>query len=90
MVYNGCDYLSMLGLKLNHVSEKGHWWRAFDGGCRCHLCAERALEIRMRDNDIGLVIRWITNWICYKMVNLISSQTITHRVMHEHYFYPIK
>ena len=20
MVYNGCDYLSMLGLKLNHVS----------------------------------------------------------------------
>ena len=25
--YNGCDYLSMLGLKLNHVtgSKSGHW-----------------------------------------------------------------
>ena len=23
--YNGCDYLSMLGLKLNHVSKRGHW-----------------------------------------------------------------
>ena len=22
--YNGCDYLSMLGLKLNHVSKRGH------------------------------------------------------------------
>ena len=21
-----CDYLSMLGLKLNHVSKRGHWW----------------------------------------------------------------
>ena len=25
MHYNGCDYLSMLGLKLNHVSKRGHW-----------------------------------------------------------------
>ena len=25
MVYNGCDYLSRLGLKLNHVSKRGHW-----------------------------------------------------------------
>ena len=24
MHYNGCDYLSMLGLKLNHVSKRGH------------------------------------------------------------------
>ena len=24
MVYNGCNYLSMLGLKLNHVSKRGH------------------------------------------------------------------
>ena len=24
-VYDGCNYLSMLGLKLNHVSEGGHW-----------------------------------------------------------------
>ena len=24
-VYNGCNYLSMLGLKLNHVSKSGHW-----------------------------------------------------------------
>ena len=23
--YNGCDYLSLLGLKLNHVSKRGHW-----------------------------------------------------------------
>ena len=23
--YNGCNYLSMLGLKLNHVSKRGHW-----------------------------------------------------------------
>ena len=23
--YNGCDYLSMLGLKLNHVSKRGPW-----------------------------------------------------------------
>ena len=22
---NGCNYLSMLGLKLNHVSKRGHW-----------------------------------------------------------------
>ena len=25
MHYNGCNYLSMLGLKLNHVSKRGHW-----------------------------------------------------------------
>ena len=25
MHYNGCDYLSMLGLKLNHVIKRGHW-----------------------------------------------------------------
>ena len=24
-LYNGCNYLSMLGLKLNNVSEMGHW-----------------------------------------------------------------
>ena len=23
-IYNGCDYLSMLGLKLNHASKRGH------------------------------------------------------------------
>ena len=23
---DGCNYLSMLGLKLNHVSKRGHWW----------------------------------------------------------------
>ena len=27
-LYNGCNYLSMLGLKLNHVSKRGHWWLA--------------------------------------------------------------
>ena len=26
MPCNGCNYLSMLGLKLNHVSKRGHWW----------------------------------------------------------------
>ena len=25
--YNGCNYLSMLGLKLNHVSKRGHRYR---------------------------------------------------------------
>ena len=25
------DYLSMLGLKLNHVSIRGHWWRVIMG-----------------------------------------------------------
>ena len=24
--YNECNYLSMLGLKLNHVSKRSHWW----------------------------------------------------------------
>ena len=24
-LYNGCNYFSMLGLKLNHVSKRGHW-----------------------------------------------------------------
>ena len=31
ILYNGCNYLSMLGLKLNHVSKRGRWcfrgWR---------------------------------------------------------------
>ena len=27
ILYNGCDYISMLGLKLNHVSKRGHIWR---------------------------------------------------------------
>ena len=26
ILYNGCNYLSMLGLKLMHVSKGGHWW----------------------------------------------------------------
>ena len=25
ILYNGCNYLSMLGLKLNHVSKRGYW-----------------------------------------------------------------
>ena len=25
--YNGCDYLSVLGLKLNHVSKRGPWYQ---------------------------------------------------------------
>ena len=25
-LYNGCNYLSMLGLKLNHVSKRGPWY----------------------------------------------------------------
>ena len=25
-ITTGCNYLSMLGLKLNHVSKSGHWW----------------------------------------------------------------
>ena len=24
-LYNGCNYLSILGLKLNHISKRGHW-----------------------------------------------------------------
>ena len=31
MLYNGCNYLSMLGLKLNHVSKRGHWGYGIDG-----------------------------------------------------------
>ena len=26
-LYNGCDYLSMLRLKLTHVSNRGPWWQ---------------------------------------------------------------
>ena len=26
-IHWACDYLSMLGLKLNHVSKRGHWAR---------------------------------------------------------------
>ena len=26
ILYNGCNYLSMPGLKLNHVSKRDHWW----------------------------------------------------------------
>ena len=26
-VYNGCNYLSMLGLKFIHVCQRGPWWR---------------------------------------------------------------
>ena len=26
VLYNGCNYLSMLGLKLIHVSKRGHWY----------------------------------------------------------------
>ena len=25
-IINGCNYLSMLGFKLIHVSKKGPWW----------------------------------------------------------------
>ena len=28
-LYRACDYLSMLGLKLNHVSKRGPWWEYF-------------------------------------------------------------
>ena len=28
--HNGCNHLSMLGLKLNHVSKKGHIWRQME------------------------------------------------------------
>ena len=31
--YNGYNYISLLGLKLNHVSERGHWWYV---RCRIH------------------------------------------------------
>ena len=34
ILYNGCDYISMLGLKLNHVSKRGPWWLLL---APCHL-----------------------------------------------------
>ena len=28
-LYNGCNYLSILGLKLNHVSKRGYWCQSW-------------------------------------------------------------
>ena len=32
-IYNGCNYLSMPGLKFNHVSKRGPWWHVSMGLC---------------------------------------------------------
>ena len=78
-IYNGCDYLSMLGLKLNHISKRGP-----RNNSRCiYLTAFpeqtqqcKPLDHSWREEDIPsfspLVERRVNPIICITCVDLLS------------------
>ena len=56
MHYNGCNYLSMVGLKLNHVSKRGHKSSSYDmfllgNGYWSSMCNVRFLKINFLHNQ---------------------------------------
>ena len=78
-----CDYLSMLGLKLNHVSKKGYWWdvcalpRSSDAHTHTHIN-----QIKFARDNV-LHVHWL-----FKCMNLIYECSVRnvftgiHRYIH--------
>ena len=61
MFYNGCDYLSMLGLKLNHVSKRG------PRSCSFQVLAE--LQILHLEYDTCYLHRMAHTFIILSLIN---------------------
>ena len=62
--YNGCDYLSMLGLKLSHVDKSNPWYYNLSHG----LCSSVQLMVCMQHgvvmevlSKMKITIKWICN-----------------------------
>ena len=68
ILYNGCNYLSMLGLKLDHVSKRGPWCAFQFGSCPREVFKlpfnHPLMEILLLTEDIDLprTIR-LTGWL---------------------------
>ena len=61
--YNGCNYLSMLGLKLNHVSKRGHLWRLFCSVYIPYVYTYWAFDHNAH-TDTGTLLRlWLNLWL---------------------------
>ena len=52
-LYNGCNYLSMLGLKVNHVSKRGHWGNPYTGKTESRLYVETEPTVPLLLTDIN-------------------------------------
>ena len=56
--YNGCDYLSMLGLKLNHVRKRGH------------RSPEAPFTTRI---NLFIILAWMRNYLHWKVWDEFTS-----------------
>ena len=65
-LYQACDYLSMLGLKLNHASERGPW----------SLC-EFLNEI-----FVCKIFSFCTSGLCHALHSLLFQKKIEHLIFH--------
>ena len=89
-LYNGCNYLSMLGLKLNHVSKRGPWWLCVKSpkkvltwqmsyGVR-HSCRQRpvhGLAHRPQGQGILSILSDINSWLhCHVVCEICEVMII--------------
>ena len=82
IVYNECDYLSMLGLKLNPVSKRGPWWH-YNGDIGLLALAQvRACCLKARShylNQCWIVIK-VVLWHLPEIDFTRSGHEITHNM----------
>ena len=77
--YNGCNHLSMLGLKLIHVCKRGHWWSVSMSSssrgalhCPCDLRPRRLAEVSRPWNGNVAISITFCHW--HACVMKISSK----------------
>ena len=66
--YNGCNYLSMLGLKLIHVSKRGHWYLL-----SYQICGSTEYQLKMLsllNNDFIPLVNQCCSVLCEGWVGL--------------------
>ena len=64
-LYNGCNYLSMLGLKFIHVSKRGYWWHKYAG----LILVYTIIRITW---DIFRFMSVVIGWWCGKLITRVS------------------
>ena len=79
--YNGCNYLSMLGLKLIHVSKRGYWchlYLTYIGAAYAHV---RSRRIQF-SNFTFIIHHFVANAACTQVSAFITRSNITWHCTH--------
>ena len=87
MPYNGCNYLSMLGLKLNHVSKRGSWSMFYLSNCVAIFNIDGLVQERRNSRALAMELRlsctnpsiWFYIWLCLTVCIGIMASGCMHR-----------